>query len=151
MITENLNLLLADDDNDDCQFFEEALKDLNVFANLSIVNNGEELMQLLFEKIETLPDILFLDLNMPRKNGFECLAEIKSSGKLSTLIVIIISTSFERDMVEKLYKNGANFYIRKPIEFAQLKNVIFQALTLATSNNATSSAIENFVLKGDNK
>ena len=151
MITENLNLLLADDDEDDCLFFEEALEELKVFANLKIVNNGEVLMQKLVSELNKLPDVLFLDLNMPLKNGFECLAEIKHTKKLEKLIVIIISTSFEQEIVDNLYKNGANFYIRKPIDFIQLKSVIHQALNLATKINKEKPAPENFVLKGDLK
>ena len=149
MISENLNLFLADDDKDDCLFFKDALEELPVSAELTTVHNGEQLMQLLTEKIGELPQVLFLDLNMPRKNGFECLSEIKSSDKLKELPVIIFSTSFEQDVVNLLYKKGGQYYIRKPAEFSQLKKVIHEALILIGQGNISQPPRENFVLTGN--
>ncbi|MDP4200549.1 MAG: response regulator [Bacteroidota bacterium] len=153
MMPNPLILILADDDKDDCLFFTDALGELPVTANLTTVHNGEQLMQLLAD--ETVapppPHVLFLDLNMPRKNGFECLAEIKSDERLRQLPVIIFSTSFEQDVVNLLYKKGAHYYIRKPAEFALLKKVIYQALLLATENTSLQPAQEHFVLKGDSE
>ena len=77
-----------------------------------------------------LPHILFLDLNMPRKNGFECLSEIKHNNKLKDLPVVIFSTSFEQEVVNLLYKNGAQYFIRKPSVFLQFKEIILHALLL---------------------
>ena len=116
-----LNILLADDDSDDCLFFNKALKELTIPNILKIVHDGEQLMHLLINETPELPHILFLDLNMPRKNGFECLTEIKLSEKLKQLPVIVFSTSFEQEMVNLLYKNGAQYFIRKPSEFLQFK------------------------------
>ena len=67
-------ILLADDDKNDQLLFKEALEELPVTTHLASVENGEQLMQLLNDGKELLPDILFLDLNMPRKNGFTCLS-----------------------------------------------------------------------------
>lgn len=149
MIPQNLIIFLADDDRDDCIFFKDALEELPVSAHLTIANDGEQLMQKLIEKINELPHVLFLDLNMPRKNGFECLSEIKHSDKLKQIPVIIFSTSFEQDVADLLYKNGAHYYIRKPAEFSQLKKVIDQALRLVTADNLMQPAKENFLLTGD--
>lgn len=92
------HILLADDDNDDCLLFKDALGDLPLATHLTIVRDGEQLMLLLNAK-EELPDVLFLDLNMPRRNGFDCLSEIKENEKLRSLPVIIFSTSFDPDIV----------------------------------------------------
>jgi len=148
MIPEKLILLLADDDKDDCLFFKDVLGELPVSAQLTTVHDGEQLMQLLAGKTVELPHVLFLDLNMPRKNGFECLSEIKLDEKLKQIPVIIFSTSFEQDVVNLLYKNGAQYYIRKPAEFSQLKKVIYQALILATQENISQPSKDNFVLTG---
>src|SRR6185436_20323710 len=114
-------LLLADDDMDDIVFFKEALEELPFASKLTTVNDGVELMQFLTGELIELPDMLFLDLNMPRKTGYECLREIKSNDKLKHLPVIIISTSFEHDIARSLYKNGADFYLCKPGDFSMLK------------------------------
>jgi CheY-like chemotaxis protein len=143
---KQLNILLADDDTDDCIFFKEALGELLLSTSLTIVNDGEELMQLLTNEPITLPHVLFLDLNMPRKNGFECLAELKLSKKLKQLPVIVFSTSFEQEVVNQLYKSGAQYYIRKPSEFSQFKQIIQLSLALIMKNTVYQPIRENFVI-----
>ncbi len=134
MKVNQLNILLADDDTDDCIFFKEAIAELLPSTNFTAVHDGEQLMQLLTDETNKLPDVLFLDLNMPRKNGFECLAEIKHNKKLKNLPVVIFSTSFEQEKISVLFKTGADVYIRKPGNFAQLVKVIHHALPMATEN-----------------
>jgi len=105
MNKKQYNLLLADDDEDDCDFFKEALDELHLPTSLVTVNDGVQLMDFLSEKsVENLPDILFLDLNMPRKNGLECLREIKQNEAYKNLPVIIFSTSLDRDIVDLVYE-----------------------------------------------
>lgn len=145
MKQNTLNLWLADDDDDDCMFFKEALDELPVDSTLVTVQNGEELMRALTTKDVPLPDLLFLDLNMPRKTGFECLSEIKLDKNLNSIPVIIYSTSLDLEVVNLLYEKGAHYYIRKPAEFSELKNAIFEALTL--SSNSTRPAKEKFIIK----
>ena len=146
MNLKQLNILLADDDTDDCIFFKEALGELLLSTNLTTVNDGEQLMKLLTNETNVLPDVLFLDLNMPRKNGFECLTEIKLSKKLKQLPVIVFSTSFEQEVVNQLYKNGAQYFIRKPSEFSQFKKIIQQSLALIMKEDISQPARENFVV-----
>ena len=142
-----LNILLADDDTDDCIFFKEAVEELLLSTQLTAVNDGEQLMKLLTNETNELPDVLFLDLNMPRKNGFECLSEIKGNQKFRQLPVIIFSTSFEQEVVNLLYKNGAQYFIRKPSEFSQFKKIIHQTfITLIIPQNILQPNRENFVL-----
>lgn len=140
-----LNILLAEDDQDDCLLFKEVLEELAASAQLTVVHNGEQLMQLL-DQGGPLPDILFLDLNMPRKNGFACLEEIKQNEKLKDIPIVAISTSFEQDMVTLLYKKGVQHYIRKPNEFSLLKKVIQNALKLTTEPHSAQPLKENFVI-----
>ena len=147
MNIRQLNILLADDDTDDCIFFKEALEELLLSTNLTAVHDGEQLMQLLSNDTTELPHILFLDINMPRKNGFECLTEIKLNKRLKDLPVVIFSTSFEQDVVNLLYENGAQYFIRKPSEFLQFKKIILHTLTLIMQGNNAQSSKENFVLK----
>ena len=141
-----LNLLLADDDTDDCIFFKEALEELPVVAKLTTVNDGVQLMLHLTEKTETLPHALYLDLNMPRKNGYDCLTEIKQKPKLKTIPVIIFSTSFDSEVVNLLYERGAHYYIRKPAEFQDLKKIISKSLDLISKLTDRQPSKEMFVI-----
>ena len=117
------NILLADDDEDDCLFFKEALTDLFIPASVNMVSNGVELMRYLESNLNNLPNVLFMDLNMPRKTGYECLSEIKKHEKLMHLPVIIFSTSYNAEMADLLYEVGANYYVRKPADFKNYKAV----------------------------
>ena len=148
MNLKQLNILLADDDIDDISFFDKALKGLPVSTHLTTVNDGEQLMNYLSENLEHLPDALFLDLNMPRKNGFECLCEISENEKLKNISVIIFSTSYPQDkscelgMISSLFKLGARVYIRKPDSFAQLKQTIQHALPMAVENISSNNQLK---------
>lgn len=134
MNTRTINILLADDDKDDRLLFMEALAELAQPTTLETVHDGEQLMTYLDEHTAKLPDVLFLDLNMPRKNGFECLSEIKFNEDWKDLPVIMFSTSFprdvnyEQDMIKMLYKIGAHDYIRKPANYNELKDIIERSL-----------------------
>ena len=141
------NLLLADDDEDDCAFFKDALDDLHLSVSFNTVANGVALMKYLSDNSPgNLPDILFLDLNMPRKNGTECLVEIKQNDRLKNLPVIIISTSFEHDVVNSLYKDGADFYLCKPGDFSVLKQRIYSAVNLVANLPFKPRSKDKFVV-----
>jgi CheY-like chemotaxis protein len=146
MSLAQLDILLADDDIDDCVFFKKALAAEPLSTRLTAVHDGEQLMALLANEANALPTVLFLDLNMPRKNGFECLSEIKLSKRLNPLPVVVFSTSFEQEVVNQLYKNGAQYFIRKPSDFAQFKKIILQTLTLIAEESSAQPTIEDFVI-----
>ena len=142
-----LNLLLADDDLDDCFFFKEALEEIAIPSKLTTVNDGVQLMELLYAIKEPLPDALFLDLNMPRKSGFDCLSEIKMMDGLQHLPVIIYSTSLNVDVIDLLYEQGARYYICKPGEYDKLKKVILEAVTLISQNKSIQPSRDRFILQ----
>jgi CheY-like chemotaxis protein len=129
-----LNILLADDDIDDRFFFEKALTEIPIVTQLKTVNNGEQLMEYLEKHAANMPDILFLDLSMPRKTGFECLIEIKENKLFENLYVVMFTTSFtrgidfEQNLINTLSRMGAQDYIRKPADFEQYKQVVHNAL-----------------------
>jgi CheY-like chemotaxis protein len=142
MELKRLNVLLADDDIDDCDFFKKALTELPMPTRLTTVHDGEALMEILLKETEELPHVVFLDINMPRKNGFEVLAELKQSDRLKDLPVIMFSTSNSRDAMTKLFKTGADVYIRKPGNFEQLKELIHHALPMATEKVFSNSQLK---------
>ncbi len=153
-----INILLADDDTDDCIFFKEALDEFLFPTQLTAVHDGERLMQLLTNETNEIPHVLFLDLNMPRKDGFECLAEIKVDKRLKQIPVIIFTTSFHKKIADMLYEKGAHYLIQKPSAFSRLKKVIEQSLTLISQNlpdeqadTIAQPAKENFVLTVENR
>ncbi len=129
-----LSILLADDDADDRSFFENALKEIPIDAELTTVNDGEQLMDYFSKNSEQLPDVLFLDLSMPRKGGFECLTEMQEDVKLKDVPIVMFSTSYTQDfnyeqgMIGVLYKLGVQDYIRKPGSVAELKELILHSL-----------------------
>lgn len=142
-----LNILLAEDDKDDCLFFEEALAELPVPVNLTTVYDGEQLMEKLSKKSKKLPDVLFLDLSMPRKNGFACLLQIKLDERLQKLPVIVLSTHGDKDMLNLVYKDAAHYYIQKSGDLSQTKALISKALTLIFRDNSLPGKAD-FVLSG---
>jgi response regulator RpfG family c-di-GMP phosphodiesterase len=127
-----LNVILAEDDLDDQIFFEKVLLELPISTKLTTFRNGEELMKYLVTNASNTnsSDILFLDLSMPYKTGFECLVEIKENEKLKEMQVVMFSCSFtknidfEQNMINTLTRIGADGFIRKPESFEQLKNVV---------------------------
>ena len=146
MNLKHLNLLLADDDTDDCIFFKAALEKLPLSTHLTTVHDGEQLMHLLLKETYELPHVLFLDLNMPRKNGMECLTEIRRNNKFKDLTVAIYSTSaFDKD-IEKAFNTGANMYIRKPNDFDALKNILAKVMNINWQHHTSSLNKENFLL-----
>jgi CheY-like chemotaxis protein len=110
-----IKILYADDDEDDRVLFQQALKEAHTVAELTTVADGDKLMKYLAQGDGQHPDIIFLDINMPFKNGKECLQEIRSNPKLSEVPVVMFSTSAHKEDIEETYSNGANLYVSKPV------------------------------------
>lgn len=142
MTQKRINILLADDDVDDCYFFKRALEELLLPAELLIVNDGEELMKYLSCIKKPLPDIIFLDINMPRKDGTECLFEMKLDAELINIPIVILSTAGERKLIAQVLEIGADVYIHKPNDFSQLKQVIYHALPLSVENSYSKKSLK---------
>lgn len=119
-----IHIMLADDDEDDRLFFKEAFEEVKIKYKISTFNDGEQLMDYLYEAGNPLPDIIFLDLNMPRKSGIECLKEIRSNDRLKKISVAIYSTSSSEQDIEDTFVSGANVYIKKPNDFNMLKKIL---------------------------
>lgn len=147
MNTDLLYILLADDDETDRLIFRDALEELNMKTFIHTVNNGVQLMDYLTKDDVKLPHLLFLDLNMPRKNGLECLKEIRSNLKLKEISVAIYSTSTSEEDIEKTFLSGANIYIEKPNDFSTLKKVLDKAITAASYYWAPPFNKSNFLLR----
>jgi CheY-like chemotaxis protein len=146
MKSGQLSLVLADDDRDDCLLFREALGKIEFSTSLTEFHYGDQLMQWLTAKTDDFPDALFLDLNMPRKNGFQCLWEIRQNERYKRLPVFIISTSYDKLIADLLYRHGANYFIQKPANFQKLTKLIYVSLSLVVKHDFIHRSNEDFVL-----
>lgn len=111
------NILLIDDDKDDCEVFEQALKSISVSLQLSCVHQSETVLTAIsaFQ-----PDLIFLDINLPRVNGFDCLTEIQTTIKYAHIPIVMYSSSDNPKEINTAYGLGATIYFRKPTNFSQL-------------------------------
>lgn len=123
-----VEILLVEDNPGDVRLMVEALKDAKVNNNLHVANNGEAAMDFLRRKGEfagvPVPDLIMLDLNLPKKDGREVLAEIKEDPDLKHIPVVVITTSAAEEDILKSYKLHANCYITKPVNFEQFIKVV---------------------------
>ena len=111
-------LLLVDDDADDQLFFLDALNELGKPVNCALASNGQEAL----EKLSTTlpPDLIFLDLNMPVMDGFECLTELRKREQLKDVPVIIFTTTSDLTTIKRTHDLGANAFFKKPNEFSTM-------------------------------
>lgn len=121
---DRIHILIADDDEDDIELFNEALAELKMDNKLTSCKDGKDLMDYLDNLENKLPHVLFLDLNMPCKTGHECLREIRANPRFNDVSIAIYSTSSSEKDIEDTLVEGANIYIKKPNDFSKLKKVI---------------------------
>lgn len=145
-MNNSIVLLLADDDASDRFLFKKALEGLSLPVTLEEVQNGNELLNWLSGNESPVPDILYLDLNLPLNNGYACLAKIRLIEKLKDLPIVIYSNSFDPLTAAALHGFGAHYYLRKPLDFIQLKKLIRETIFQITAGDKTQPPIEHFVL-----
>lgn len=147
MDQDYIHIILADDDEDDRMLFTDAFEELKINTKVNTFNDGVELMNYLNNPNAILPHVLFLDLNMPKKNGIECLYEIKSNDKFSDIAIAIYSTSSSEEHIEETFVQGANIYIKKPSDFATLKKVLSEVVTINWQYHTSGLNKDNFLLR----
>jgi CheY-like chemotaxis protein len=130
MVGQLIEVLLVEDDPGDVLMTQEALTEHKVRNNLTVVNDGVEALAYLRREGQyagaSRPDLILLDLNLPRKDGREVLAEIKADPELSLIPVVVLTTSGAHDDVVGSYRLHANAYITKPVDFEQFVGVVRQ-------------------------
>lgn len=119
-----VNILLAEDDPDDSLLFMQAVDESAIRSEVSIADTGAKLVNHLESLQKVIPDIIFLDMNMPLKNGIECLQVIRSNDHYKMVPVIMYSTSYNNNEIEACYEKGANYYVVKPYSFNAIKKMI---------------------------
>lgn len=147
MEKDYIHIILADDDDDDRMFFTDAFDELKINTKVQTYNDGVELMNYLNMEDAILPNVLFLDLNMPKKNGIECLHEIKANKRFDDIAIAIYSTSSSEEHIEETFVNGANIYIKKPNDFNTLKKVLSDVVTINWQYHTSGLNKDNFLLR----
>jgi CheY-like chemotaxis protein len=128
----NKVFMIIDDDEDDRFFFKEALADLRNSPRCLEAINGEDALNQL-RKIDSVPDFIFLDVNMPRMAGRECLIEIKRDAKLKNCVVVMYSTSFSEETIKEFVNFGASTCLQKPTDINKLHEQILDVVNKSTN------------------
>lgn len=136
------HLVIADDDEDDQMLLKEAIQEFSESISTTVIPDGRQLMNFLNKG--NIPELLLLDLNMPYKNGTECLMEIRSNDHLRNIPVVILSTSRNLRDIELCYNFGANLFFTKPCSFQSLKMLIHSILTINWSDFKAISSRQKF-------
>lgn len=128
--TKLISVLLAEDNEDDVVIMKDAFEQANMINLIHVVNDGDEVMAYLRNegayRDMDLPGLILLDINMPKKNGFEVLEEVKNDPDLKHIPIIMLTTSSRDEDIAKSYKNGACSYITKPVHFNKFIDVMKQ-------------------------
>lgn len=137
------NVLIAEDDDDDFDIFSEAMQQLSITIILSRAENGDILIKLLSEKN---PDMLFLDLNLPCRDGQNCLVEIRSNRKYDSMPIIIYTSRRDFEAVEFCFRKGANIYVYKPHSYGELVEVLEKIFAIDWEKMMYYPTFSQFVL-----
>jgi CheY-like chemotaxis protein len=121
-------ILLIDDDRDDAELFKEALSEIDASIAFEHYEDSKEGLKTLLEKRNALPDLIFLDINMPIVSGWQCLTEFKKTEHLKAIPVIMFTTSSQQREKELAEELGASGFITKPNEFNTLKDLLTSIL-----------------------
>ena len=134
---------MADDDKDDFYILKEAAEKAGEILQVSYAANWLELWRFI---LKTIPDVLFLDMNMPVKDGMECLQLIRKEKKYDNIPILIYSTSVSRTDIDKAYKNGANYFIVKPDALDDVTSIIKKLLSMGKEALLAVPPREEFVI-----
>lgn len=137
------HLIIADDDEDDQMLLKEAIHEYNSNIQCTSIYDGRQLLN--FLKKGNMPDLLILDLNMPYKNGIECLIEIRANESFNHIPVVILSTSRNVRDIELCYTYGANLFFTKPCSFILLKELIHSVLRINWSDFKNIASRQKFI------
>lgn len=140
------NVYLADDDCDDVELFQVALEEICGTCNFTSSKDGVDLLRKLSDASDSLPEVLFIDVNMPMMNGLDCLAKIRSQDNLKNIPVVILTTSATLFTIEKAFKLGANLFVEKPSHFDDLKSMIDKVVHLDWTNRPNGN-MSQFIYK----
>ena len=123
MMSDPIYIMLADDSPDEHFLFIHTIKGIDRSITVTTALNREDLLDKL-DKAQELPDLIFLDINMPLKNGKESLSDIRKDQRLQYIPVVIYSTSDEKSDIDETFALGADMYLKKPQDFLELEDIL---------------------------
>lgn len=127
-ITKSIDVLLVEDNPADVRLIMEAFKDCKISNRFHIASDGDEALNFLYNrgdhKVSPKPDLILLDINLPKRNGFDILEEIKQDDSLKSIPVIVLTTSNSDEHIKRSYKLNANCYVNKPLDFEKFLEVV---------------------------
>ncbi|TDH28041.1 response regulator [Segetibacter sp. 3557_3] len=140
----NINILIADDDKDDADFLSEGIS--KIISSYEVFHATDGGKCITYLKTNPPPELIFLDLNMPVRNGVECLKQIRLNPVLKTTWVIVYSTSHNMRDIDTCYKEQADFYLIKPVTLSGLTNILEQLFSAIGKPRHAIKAKDEFVL-----
>ena len=129
-----LRILLVEDDLDDIELMEDALKENNIDFSLETLKQGDAVLPYL-EKTAAQPDVIILDLNLPKMHGREILKGIKSNPQTSNIPVVILTTSSAKKEIDYCIQNGASQYLIKPVTIQGFTETVHSIVSVARAAN----------------
>lgn len=138
-----MHILMADDDKDDFFILQEAAEKAGEPLQVSYAANWLELWRFI---LKTIPDVLFLDINMPVKDGIECLQLLRNERKYDKVPILIYSTSVNKADIDKAYQHGANYFIVKPNAIDDITNIIKKLISMGKEALLAVPPREEFVI-----
>ena len=143
---EKILVFLVDDDDYDCEVFEDALNVFYVNHTLKIFNDGPSVLSHLLTLENNLPDLIFLDLNLPKMSGIDCLKEIRKEKHLQQLSIAIYTTSATATDMEATFTAGANIFITKPSQFPELIKILKHVFDINWQYQFSGLDRDNFLI-----
>jgi CheY-like chemotaxis protein len=137
----NRRIFLVEDDEDDVLLFKEIMKEIDNTILLDHADDGRKALKKL-QTMEVLPNVIFLDLNMPCMNGFEFMHTIKNDERLRQLPIVIFTSSNNPEDVEKTHKLGANIFLSKPVEYGLMKEKLERILSFDFAGEEQDTVIQ---------
>jgi CheY-like chemotaxis protein len=144
-LEKTLTVLFVDDDADEFYLFNEALEQSYLPVKMIRAKDGRHLLNLLDSN--TSPDIIFMDVNMPHKDGIETLSEIKANNRLRDIPVIIFSTSKNAHQINTCYQKGAHYYVVKPERFDDITKLVKKVFSVDWKTGVLQPSKQDFVLE----
>lgn len=147
MNREYLSVILVDDDEGNRIVFKKILKELKIGVKIQSFSNGENLMEYLNSQEALVPEILFMNYNISMKNSLECLLEIKTDFRFDNMVTAVYSEDLSEDEIEDIFINGANVFIKKREDYAAMKKVLSEVITLNWQYYTSGLNRDNFIMK----